>query len=280
LADAHRGTISDLARVFWVKVLKYSPELNRAFIRTLSEEELSKAQSVKVNHGAWIEADVLYPLLRGRDTGRYASSAGNWHQIVPNRHYTNFDSQAFEATYPLAFQYLMGYAEQLGKRATYKRYLQQLPIYSIYCVGDYSFAPYKVAWPEQQDPQAFRAAVIGAVGEQAIIPNRVVVPDHKLYFVASHSLDEAHYLCAFLNSRPVRQWLGGFLLSRQIGTSIFEFMRLPRFDAQSVEHQRLVRISQDAHAARQGQVETALLSGTLEDETDQIVQAIVSGQDR
>ncbi len=43
LETAHRGTISDCARVYWVKVLKYSKSNNRACIRTLTREELPLA---------------------------------------------------------------------------------------------------------------------------------------------------------------------------------------------------------------------------------------------
>jgi methylase of polypeptide subunit release factors len=74
LADAHRGTISDLARVYWVKVERYSAETNRALIRTLREDELTKAQPVDPVEGAWIEADLLFPLVRGRDLGRYCAA--------------------------------------------------------------------------------------------------------------------------------------------------------------------------------------------------------------
>ncbi len=48
------------------------------------------------------------------------------------------------------------------------------------------------------------------VRDEFALPNRVIVPDHKLYLASVGSLEEAHYLCAFLNSRSVRVWLGGF----------------------------------------------------------------------
>ena len=64
----------------------------------------------------------------------------------------------------------------------------------------------------------------------SLVPNKIVIPDHKLYFANVDSREEAHFLAAYLNSRPVREWLGGFLHGRQIATTVFEFMRVPKFD--------------------------------------------------
>ena len=77
--------MSDCARVYWVKVLKYSQATNRALIRTLTAEELPRARAVDPVAGAWIEADVLYPLMRGRDVGRYASATAGWYQLKSDR---------------------------------------------------------------------------------------------------------------------------------------------------------------------------------------------------
>jgi hypothetical protein len=277
LGYAHRGTVTDLARVYWVKVEKYSPETKRALIRTLREDELSIARIVEPVEGVWIEADVLFPLLRGRNVGRYGIKTEGWYQIIPNRHYLNFENEdEFADKYPACHSYLINYVHLLTDRATYKRYLSGLPPYSIYCIGDYSFAPHKVVWPEQQNPDNFRASVVTSVGDEAIIPNRVIVPDHKLYFASLDNPEEAHYLCAFLNSRPVRSWLGGFLLSAQIGTTVFEFMHVPPFDPQHDEHQRLASLSVKAHLEREGTRNDHQLDLSEEDELEDLVKKIIA----
>ncbi len=274
LSQAHRGTVSDLARVFWVKVEKYSPETNRALVRTLRKDELPIAKWVEPIEGAWIEADVLFPLLRGREIGRYCTKSVGWYQIVPNRHYAKFETEEeFAEKCPLTYSYLLNYDDVLPERSTYKRYQKGLPIYSIWCVGEYSFQPYKVVWLEQQNPKVFRAAVV-TEATNSIIPNKVVVPDHKVYFATVDNLDEAHYLCAFLNSHPVRTWLGGFLIGKQIGTAVFEYMHVPRYNAQNSDHQRLVEISRVAHRERQVTKSKKLLSKELEQELEQLVRKI------
>ena len=126
---SHRGTISDCARVYWVKVLRYSAETNRALIRTLTKEELSRARDVEAVEGAWIEADILFPLMRGRDLGRYCADTEGWYQIIPNRHYDSVETEEdFADIYPLAYSYLKNYEDLLRNRSSYKRYQKHLPI--------------------------------------------------------------------------------------------------------------------------------------------------------
>jgi len=275
--QSHRGTISDCARVYWVKVLKYSESKHRACIRTLTERELRRARLIDPVQGAWIEADLLHPLLRGRDVGRFAFASEGWYQLIPNDHYENVDDEdTFADKYPLTYSYLKNYEGLLRERSSYRRYQSHLPFYVIYCVGPYSFRPYKVAWPEQQDPKRFRASV---VSEQRVsaLPNAGIVPDHKLYFAAFDEPTEPHYLCGFLNSRPVRTWLAGFLLGKQIGTTVFEFMNVPQFDAANKDCLAIAEISRQVHAERQGTRNKGFPSKELEHRLAQHVQARCSG---
>lgn len=278
LQRAHRGTISDLARVYWVKVEKYSSETNRALIRTLRKEEFPKAQEVDPVNGAWIEADLLFPLIRGRDLGRYSYQTDQWHQIIPNAHYEKVDSEEdFAEKYPCACSYFSNYRDLLVKRSTYKRYQKHLPFYVIYCVGDYSFRKWKVAWMEQQDPSSFRCSVISDA-PSSITPNKRIVPDHKLYYVDCNTHEEAHYLAAYLNSHPVRTWLGGFLHGKQIATTIFEFMQVPKFDENNEVHRRLALISLTAQKHRAGTLNADFLAQEHEEELTTLVRSIAVEQ--
>ncbi|MGH7960409.1 MAG: hypothetical protein ACRERD_01100 [Candidatus Binatia bacterium] len=273
LAYSHRGTISDCARVYWVKVLKYSEETNRALIRTLTAEELPRARAIDPVDSVWIEAALLYPLVRGRDIGRYTMKSEGWYQLIPNDHYENVDDEEdFADRYPLTYSYLKNYEDILKNRSSYKRYQSHLPFYVIYCIGAYSFSPYKVVWLEQQDPSTFRAAVVSKQAN-SVLPNNLIVPDHKLYFAALDTLEEALYVSGFLNSRPVRRWLGGFLLGKQIGTTIFEFMKVLLFDITAPHCQAIVNISRAAHGQRLGTKGNMLLSDELEDQLAQHVEA-------
>jgi len=276
LKISHRGTISDCARVYWVKVLKYSPQTNRALIRTLTEDELPRARTVDPVDGAWIEADLLYPLIRGRNLGRYCTGTQDWYQLIPNAHYENVqEEEEFADTYPLTYSYLKNYEVILSARSSYKRYQSHLPFYVIYCVGDYSFAPCKVIWMEQQNPESFRASVVSALRD-AILPNSLIVPDHKLYFASFDKEAEVHYVCGFLNSAPVRTWLGGFLLGKQIGTTVFEYMKVPSFDPDNADCNAISYISQSAHETRADSREIDFLDDDTEERLATLVRKLCS----
>ena len=273
LDNAHRGTVSDCARVYWLKVLKYSEAKNRALVRTLTGKELARARAIEPVEGAWIEADLLHPLVRGRDVGRFAATTEGWHQLVPNQHYEDVgDEETFADKYPLTYSYLKNYEGILANRSTYKRYQRHLPFYVVYCVGPYSFSPYKVVWLEQQAPTTFRAAVVSRQSAP-LLPNAVIVPDHKLYFADFDTREEADYLCGFLNSAPARTWLGGFLHGKQIGTTVFEFMNVPKFEAANGDCRAIAEISREIHEQRRGTRNTSLLSKDFEDRLSQLVQA-------
>jgi hypothetical protein len=262
--------------VFWVKVEKYSQANDRALIRTLREDELTKAKSIDAVDGIWIEAELLYPLIRGRDLGRYCTATEHWHQIIPNDHYEDVKTEdEFAEHYPLAYSYFVNYRDLLVKRSTYKRYQKHLPFYVIYCVGSYSFRKWKVAWMEQQAPSEFRCAVLSDDANSPL-PNKKVMPDHKLYFADVDTAQEAHFVCAYLNSHPVRTWLGGFLHGKQIGTSIFEFMYVPQFDPRNPDHERLAAISLKAHKERTETQNRELLCGGMEEELTDLVRRIAT----
>jgi hypothetical protein len=271
IESAHRGTVTDCARVYWVKVLTNSPETGRSLIRTLTTDELGKAREIKPVKGVWIESDLLFPLIRGRDIGRYCYETAGWHQIIPNKHYSDIESEDdFADKYPLAYSYFRNYEDILKNRATYKRYQSHLPFYVVYCVGDYSFSQYKVAWMEQQNPNEFRTCALFKIPTE-ISTDQIIVPDHKLYFTSHSSAQEAYYLCGFLNSRPARTWLGGFLLGKQIGTTIFEYMKVPKYDSTNQTHQEIANISKEAHKIRRNQTVSIALEKETEDHLEELV---------
>src|SRR5262249_43484386 len=120
---------------------------------------------------------------------------------------------------------------QLGKMTA-----ADIPFYSVYDVGDYTFAPYKVVWAEMAG--SVKAAVIST----AVVPisgeNKPIVPDHKVYYAAFEDLDYAHYVCALLNSEPIRMFIDSFTIKIQVGT-LFRHIVLPTYDPKNPDHQEL-----------------------------------------
>jgi len=113
----------------------------------------------------------------------------------------------------------------------------------VYNIGPYTFQPHKVVWAEQSG--TLEAAVISSVALPHL-GERVVVPDHKVFFAAFDDVTEAHFVCALLNSKSVRTFVDSFTVKLQVGT-LFDVLRLPPFDAHDPLHCRLATLSRQAH---------------------------------
>ena len=202
--------------------------------------------------------------MRGRDLGRFSYQTNDWYQIIPNSHYENVETEGdFADKYPLTYSYFKNYEDILVNRSTYKRYQKHLPFYVVYCVGNYTFSPYKVVWMEQQAPQSFRACVVSNYS-RSLIPNKMLIPDHKLYFASFEEENEAHYVCGFLNSLPVRTWLGGFLLGKQIGTSVLEYTKIPVYSESNTNCVELSELSKKVHCDRASGLDNSFLGDAEE----------------
>jgi hypothetical protein len=88
-----------------------------------------------------LERSHVYPLLKGSDlaNGRLAPRR---YVIVPQRRLGE-DTGALRTIAPLLWKYLHDHRDQLDARKS-SIYVKQ-PAFSIFGIGDYSFAPYKVA---------------------------------------------------------------------------------------------------------------------------------------
>lgn len=86
-----------------------------------------------------LEADVVYPLLKGTDLARGVAAPRRF-VVVSQRALGDVD---LEARAPLAARYLASHADRLATRKS--SIYRGRPAFAIFGVGDYSFAPWKVA---------------------------------------------------------------------------------------------------------------------------------------
>jgi hypothetical protein len=157
--------------------------------------------------------------------------------------------ELLRSQYPKAAEYLARFEALLRARVAYRRYQSHGPYYSMYNVGPYTLAPWKVVWRRMD--RCLRAAVVGMI-EHPILGTRPAVPQETCVLIAAETPEEAHYLCAILNSV-----VAGFLVSahsvvggKGFGTpSILDFLGIRRFDAADRRHRSLAALSRRAHQA-------------------------------
>lgn len=241
--EAHLGANSGGANgVYWVEVLGEA----EGGVRIRNVIEKCKKPIPQVEQV--IEPDLLYPLLRWSDLARY-SPLPRYHLLLVQdcQRRVGLEESVLQNRYPLTYAYLRQFEALLTSRAAYRRYQGGQPFYSMYNVGPYTTAEYKVVWRRMDN--RLTAAVAEPV-DHPLLGRRPVVPQETCVLIACRSAEECHYLCALLNSEPA----GGLLESHSVrqgkgfGTpSIMDYLPLRRFEPENHLHQELAACSREAH---------------------------------
>nr|AGN32389.1 TsoI restriction-modification enzyme [Thermus scotoductus] len=246
---ARKGVTPSVNSVFWlIEALKRPDGL--ILIHNLTEG--AKVEVGEVSET--IEPDLLYPLLRGRDVKRWRAEPSAMILIThePGMRLKAIPEKEMQTRYPRTYGYLKRFEQVLRRSAVFRRYFIRKkggelvdagPFYSMFNVGDYTFAPWKVVWREIASD--LTAAVVSSR------EGKTIVPDHKLVLVACSSDIEAHFICALLNSSIVRFVALGYAIQTQFAPHLLDFIRIPRYNPTDPLHRRLSELSQAAHKAAQ-----------------------------
>lgn len=149
--------------------------------------------------------------------------------------------------YPKTFAYLKQFEALLRKRAAYKRYQGDAPFYSMYDIDRYTLAPTKVVW-RRMDRQV-NAAVVEETTDP-FLGRRPSIPQETCVLIETQTGDEAHYLCAVLNSAIVNLLVKSHSVrgGKGFGTpSMLDYLSVRRFNRSLSEHKQLVALSRKAH---------------------------------
>jgi hypothetical protein len=255
--QAHAGACTWLNGVYWLRILERRPE-GLLVVENLNDVGKKKVKQVRMV----IEPDLVYPLLRGRDVGRWqAKPSACILMVQDSQKRAGYDESWLKVQYPLTYAYLKEFENVLRERSGYKKYfdLQEDSFYSMYDVAEYTFAPYKVVWREQAT--SLTASVVGSH------QGKPIIPDHKLMLIECLTASEAHYLCAMLNSNLAVFAAKCYAVETQTDTHIVENIRIPKFDSKNTSHLTLAKLSEQAHKLAAANDEKGL--NLVEDEVDQ-----------
>jgi hypothetical protein len=173
---------------FWVDVVAQRKD-NLVLISNLHDFGKIKVKNVNMA----VEPDFVFHLLRGRDVSKWQTDPKH-HVLIaqnPDDPAKGYPEDKMAAQFPKTLAYFRQFEEQLRKRSGFLQFFDPdtAPFYSVYNVGSYTFAPHKVCWMRiSNDLHA------------AVCSSERTVPDNSLVSVALGSAEEAHYVCALLNS--------------------------------------------------------------------------------
>jgi len=146
-----------------------------------------------------LEDTYLFPMLKSSHLAKGGGN-GNRYMLVTQRA-VNEDTTGIKDRAPRTWGYLKAHADLLSRRAS-AVYRNRRP-FSIFGVGEYSFAPWKVATSGFYKRLAFLT-----VGP---IKGKPVVLDDTSYFLPCQTQVQAEYLGALLNSSTAREAYKAFV---------------------------------------------------------------------
>ena len=186
-----------------------------------------------------VESRHLFALLRGEGVQPFSAIPDQEHAVlVPQRGMHGDKDLPRNAPYTYAF--LSPFRSVMETRGSYGRFQRKQAYWSLWSVGPYTFAPYKVAWREMQGGR-FCAALAGSATIEHL-GRRLVVPDHKVYFVPCQTRAEGAFLTAFLNAPAVSGAVSAYASALSLGTSVVEYLRIPTFDPTDRRHRALAAL--------------------------------------
>jgi hypothetical protein len=220
-----------------------------------------------------IEPAYVFPFVEWRDIAPFDATPSTY-VLVPQDPAARqgFAESVLRVSHPRTFDYLSQFRTELEKRSGYRRYFsskggRRAAFYSIFNFGKENAAEYRVVWRTMGT--RIRAAVLEPQGD-AYLGDRSAQVKNTVIFVAAESRNEAHYLCALLNSTPYN-YLAVFSSPRggkSFGSGgFFKRVRLDKFDSADVIHTGLANASIAAHAARAGTDEVAFSAAVAEIDT-------------
>jgi SAM-dependent methyltransferase len=237
---AHTGGANGL---YWVDVNKAK---NQGDVEISNFYDIGKIKYAPVTKV--VEKDLVYPLLRGRDTQKWLAKPSLWIVLPQNLSEPNkaYSETILKKGFPKTFEYFELFKKELLERTHYKAHFeaQGAPYYSIYNVGAYTLSPYKLVW--RYIASEMTCAVVGQY-DSGIIGPKNVIPDTKLVLVSFDSEDEAHYACSVLNSSPVRFVVDGYGVSTQLAPHILNNVSVPQYNSADSTHRELASCSKECH---------------------------------
>ena len=141
-----------------------------------------------------VEDDLVFPLVKSSLFKSPIISDFKKYVIVTQQR-AKQDTSYIEQEYPHLWSYLNSHSEDFSKRKSiiYKK----SGSFSMFGVGDYSFAPYKVGVSGFYKKPLF----------SLLTADKPVMTDDTSYFLSFDNYDDAYTMMLLLNSQPVQKYL-------------------------------------------------------------------------
>jgi hypothetical protein len=165
-----------------------------------------------------IEPAFIYPLLKGADVANGRTVETDRYVLVTQKN-PGDETRGIEQFAPKTWDYLLAHADRLDGRKS--RIYRESPRFSIFGVGAYSFAPWKVAICGLYKKIEFQ--LVGSVN------GRPVMFDDTVYFLDFQTRKEAEEVLGFLRQDRVQKFLDSIIFwdeKRPIKAAVLNHLKL------------------------------------------------------
>jgi hypothetical protein len=229
--------------VFWLSIKEV---LSNKDLIVSNQPELGKRKIERVEER--IESDLVFPAVRGADVERWNATPNIYvlmsQDPIKSEPYTE---QHMKREWPRSYGYLSRFKNILLTRGskTVRQFAERTAFYAMFGIGPYTVARYKVIWKRMANDMF--AAVISQ--HKTPFGYKTIIPTDTTSLFATENEDEAHYLCAIINSTPVREFIKSYSSAgRGFGApSVMNHVGIPKFDPKNKLHQKLSELSKTLH---------------------------------
>ena len=153
----------------------------------------------KLDEKVELESDFLFPLLKCSDLANGRAEPGRFVLVTQTR--IGEDTSGISAIAPLTWDYLHSHRKHFEARKS-SIYAARIP-FALFGIGDYSFAPWKVAVSGLHKTPRFILV--------EPFQNKPVLFDDTCYFLSFQNEEEARVVADILNSEPCLRFISSLL---------------------------------------------------------------------
>jgi len=266
--QARQGADTQPYGVFLLKLKEVMSD-NQVIVNNIPDSGKQKVIQVE----EIIEPDLVYPALRGSDIKRWGVNLEIYLLLAQDPQKREpYPEEIMRANWPRTYGYLNKFREQLLSRASksIKRLAERTAFYAMFGIGPYTVSKYKVVWKFMSND------ITATVISQTKTPfgHKLIIPIKTVALFSLDNDEEAHYLCAVINSIPVRDFIKSFSSAgRGFGApSVMQHVGIPKFDKSNKLHLQLANLSKELHELKRNGQEDKIPA--LEKQNDELVKLL------
>lgn len=253
--------------IYLIDVKNTKPDGTVKIENYIERSRLQEAKDLGV-HSGYVEKDFIYPMVGGRNIEKWGIKSYIYmlvpHYAYGKSIYSGVPEEEMKIRYPKTFDWLLYFHDLLLKtRITSGKFYNKdtQPFYRLDNVGPYTFQKYHVVWREQNKNMV--SCVVSDINDP-FLGSKSVVFDSKVLFCPLDNENEAHYLCALLNSQTISSIIDSYTISTNRGIDVLKNIRIAKFDPNNPDHAKLSELSIEAHKNQACGVSTLGIESDIE----------------